>query len=120
MIEDHQGGQIWDVQTSSPLTMHVQHTFGLAGGAFAPDGQRLLAVTQDGLMFNLRLDVPDWPDDDWQFLVRTVTSLHVDADGSELPWRELADTNTVADAEAVTARWQQLCPRWQQLLAPAP
>ena len=108
--------QVWDAVMGTPLTPPLKYDPEIAGAAFANEGRELIVVTEDARLWREAINAPDWPDADWQFLARTLSSQHVDASGSAVPWFGLADTNTLADAEALTTRWLQLRPRLRELL----
>jgi len=110
--------QIWDAATSTRITPPLNFEREIAGAALSPDGRRLMVVTDEGRLSEERFDAPDWPESDWQFLVRAVSSQEVDKTGSAVPWQGLNDASTLADADALTVRWQQLRPRLRELISP--
>ena len=109
--------QVWDATTGAPITPELTHTSEIAGATFTADGRELLTVTDEARLRREPLDAPDWPDADWQFLARALSSQQVDASGHAVPWFGLTETNTLADAEALSARWQQLRPRLRELMS---
>ena len=109
--------QIWHADTSTRLTVPLLFEQDIAETAISADGRSLLVATEEGRVWRERFDTPDWPDEDWQFLVRAISSQEIDKTESAVPWRGLRADSTVADAEALNARWQQLRPRLRELQA---
>jgi WD40 repeat protein len=107
--------QLWDADSSAPITPPLHFEREIAGAVSTADG-RLLVVTEEGRLWQEWFDAPEWPEADWQFLARAVSSQHVDKSGSAIPWRGLDDSASMADADALSARWQQLRPRLRELL----
>jgi WD40 repeat protein/serine/threonine protein kinase len=108
--------QLWDAVSSAPITPQLHFEREIAGAVSTADGRRLLVVTEEGRLWQEWFDAPDWPEADWQFLARAISSQHVDKSGDAIPWRGLDDRASMADADALSARWQQLRPRLRELL----
>jgi WD40 repeat protein len=118
LVGGPEGGQLWDARSGTPVTPRIRYPSPVAGATFTPDSQALLVLTEDGRLQRERLDAPDWPDDDWHLVARVFSNREVDRDGGAVPWLALSATNTLADAEKLTARWRQHRPRLRELLAP--
>ena len=118
LIGGADGGQIWDARTSAPVTPWVRYAKPVAGAAFTTDSQTLLVLTGDGRLRRERLDVPEWPDDDWLFAAQVFSGREIESSSSAVPWLGLSATNAPADAATLNTRWQQIRWRVKELLAP--